>query len=319
MSSDSNAFHEELAVVDGLYPREIHEEHVNALREGGVDVIQKTVAASGDEFDVAIDEVLDLQETIAETDGVYQVRTIEDIQNASEDEVGVVFGFQDSSPLERRRDTRNASVFKQLGVNVIQLTYNARNFSGNGCTERVDGGISNFGLDVIEALEAEGIVLDLSHAGEQTALDALEASTQPAVFTHANANALSEHERNISDELIKATAETGGTVGLAVFPPLVAEEGPRTLDDFVAHIDYIADLVGTEHVAIGLDIPVKEYPQVLIDDPAFPNPPFDLPTGLETETDIPNLTDALLERGYTEDEVRNIMGENLLRVFEAVW
>lgn len=319
MSSDSSALHEEMTIVDGLYPREIHDEHVSALVDGGVDVVQKTVAASGDEFDVAIDEIKDLQETIAETDGVYQVRSIEDIQNAADDEVGVIFGFQDSSPLERGRDPRNASIFKQLGVNVIQLTYNARNFSGNGCTERVDGGISNFGLDVIDALEENNIVLDLSHAGEQTALDALEASTQPAVFTHANANALAEHERNISDELIKATAETGGTVGLAVFPPLVAEEGPRTLDDFIDHIDYVADLVGTEHVALGLDIPVKDYPQILIDDPAFPNPPFDLPTGLETETDVPNLTEALLKRGYSEAEVRDIMGENLLRVFEAVW
>lgn len=319
MTTDASEFHDQITVVDGLYPRLIHDEHVEALREGGVDVIQKTVAASGDDFLESIDSIKSLQADIAATDGVYQVHSVEDIRSADDGDVGVIFGFQDSSPLEWDRDPANASIFAQLGVKVIQLTYNAQNFAGSGCTERVDGGITNFGLAVIEALEENGVVLDLSHVGETTALDALEATKNPAVYTHANVNALAEHPRNLSDELIERTAATGGTIGLAVFEPLVAEDGPRSMDDFVAHIDYIADLVGPEHVALGLDFAVKKYPQVLIDDPAFPNPPFDFPTGLESEADVGNLTAALLERGYSESEVEGIMGENLLRVCEEVW
>lgn len=316
MASHAHEVHSESLVIDGLRPRAITDEKIARVADGGIDVVQQTVTPPGGTLADAVLDVKETQRRIEATPNVRQAFTADDLR--VQDEVSVVFGFQDSTPLEADKDPDNARIFEQLGVRVIQLTYNDRNYAANGCTERVDDGISDFGIGVIEALEEHGIVLDLSHVGERSALEAIEASSNPVIFSHSNALGVHEHPRNISDELIKATAETGGTVGFAVFPPMVGDD-PLTMDDFVAHIDHAADLVGTDHVALGMDFVMEDYPQTLIENPEFPNPPFDLPEGIASEPELPNLTRELLERGYTRAEVEGILGGNLLRVFEAVW
>jgi membrane dipeptidase len=314
MTGPSDKLHDDQLVIDGLYPPDVTDETVTRLREGGVDVVHKTLVFRGGDFLDAVEAIKDLQAVLAATDGISQVRTVEDLQA---DDVGVVFGFQDTSPLEWDRDPRNASVFAQLGVRVMQLTYNVRNFSGNGYKERVDDGVSEFGHEVVEALEEYGIVLDLSHAGPRTARDAIEASSNPVVFSHSNAAGLVDHPRNVGDDLVEAAADTGGVVGITVFPPFVGT-GRVTLSDFVDHVDYVADLVGTDHVAIGLDF-VEPFPESLLGEPHYPDEPVPLPPALRDASDVPNVTAELHERGYSDDEIRAIMGGNLRRVFEQVW
>lgn len=316
MVDDPRAFHDELFVMDGLSAAHLTESYVTDILPGaGIDAIHKTVVAAGDDFDAAIASIRTLQRDIAAWDGVAQARSVDDLTG---DDLAIVFGFQDTTPIGTT--VENVGIFAQLGIKIMQLTYNARNFAGDGCTERVDGGISNFGIDLIEAIEASDILLDLSHVGPQTAADALAVATQPTVFTHSNPNAVHEHPRNIDDDLILAAAETGGTVGVNAYPAFVGED--PTIDDLVDHIEYLTDLIGADRVTLGLDfidnLP-EESLQVLVDDPAYPDPPYHYPTELTSAADLPHLTATLLERGFSEAEIRGIMGENLLDVYDAVW
>lgn len=312
--------HEDTLLVEGVAPRNLTDEHLTEHRAGGVDAFVNTVTETHDAtFEDAVLAIRDAQQRLAEYPNATQVCSVDDIR--TQGEISVVFGFQNTTALERNGDPNNVSIFAQLGVRVIGLTYNARNWAGNGCTERVDDGISKFGLSVIDALESNDILLDLSHAGPRTASEALDASSQPVVFSHSNAKSLHDHPRNISDELITSAADTGGVVGIAAYAPLVSDD--VTLDDYVDHIEYVVDLVGINHVALGCDLggdTWDTYPQLLIDDPDFPDigGPRRVPD-LVTYADMPNLTVKLVERGFSRESIEAIMGENLLRVYEEVW
>ncbi|MGQ0569549.1 MAG: dipeptidase, partial [Armatimonadota bacterium] len=225
--------------------------------------------------------------------------------------------------------------FWRLGVRTIQLTYNTRNFLGDGAAETTDAGLSAWGREVVREMNRAGILVDLSHAGRRTALDAIEVSQKPCVFTHSNPYALVPVARNIPDEHIKAVAAKGGVVGCSTFPPLVwrGSDEPPSLDQFVECIDYIVNLVGIDHVSIGTDSEASKgaYPVELRAslrrkyagttggfDQKFPQgaPMKDLEEGLG---DWPNITLRLLERGYKDDDVRKIIGENFLRVAREAW
>jgi len=309
-------FHDKSFVMDGLFPQPINQENIDVATEGGVDGVQQTLISHADDFYTAVDKIQQELNMISQTSGCYQATSVEELRDG--DGVGVVFGFQNSTPLERDRNAeKNVRFFEKLGVKVVQMTYNDRNYAGSGCTHSNDDGLSDFGYDVIEAIENNGMILDLSHAGPQTAADALEASTQPAIFSHANPKRVRDYCRNISDELIKATVDTGGTVGVARFAPMVSDD--PTVEDLVDHIEYLVELIGAENVTLGLDIGVGEYPDNLAENPLFPDPPVPDMKGLETEADTPNITKALFERGFTESEIQGILGENLLDVFERTW
>jgi len=308
--------HEEAFVMDGLYPQPINQENVDAAVEGGVDGVQQTLISHGDDFHSAVDKIRTELNMLSRVTGAYQATSVSDLRQY--DGVGVVFGFQNSTPLERgRKADENARIFEQLGVKVVQLTYNARNYAGSGCTETNDDGLSDYGYEVIEAIENNDMILDLSHAGPQTAAEAIEASSQPVIFSHANPKGVRDYCRNISDDLIKAAVETGGTVGVARFAPMVSDD--PTLDDMMDHLEYLVDLVGSENVTLGLDIGSGEYPDNLEANSQFPDAPVPDMEGLETEADVPNITDAMFDRGFTEKQIEGILGENLLEVFEATW
>lgn len=313
----SPRLHDEMFVMDGVSASELTEEYVHrVLPQAGIDAVQKTVVGSGDNFKTAMSAVGDVQSRIESWENVYQARSVDDIR--SDDGIGFVLGFQDTTMMDG--DVENVRLFEQLGIRLIQLTYNSRNRSGNGCGERVDGGISNFGLEMIDAIESQDILLDLSHVGPQTAKDALEAATQPTVFSHSNPRAVYDHPRNISDELIKAAVETGGFIGVNAFPDFLGTE--LTVEKLIEHIEYLDELVGPEYITLGLDLMDnvdQEGEDHLIQDPIYSDPPWQFPEGLESAAGIPNITSALQEHGFSEDEIRGIMGENLLRVYESVW
>jgi len=312
----TDQIHEEALIFDGLFPQPIREDTVDNARSVGIDAANQTVVSYSEDFTSAIEKIEKEQEKINELDNVHQARSAAEIR--SQDGLSVVFGFQNSQPLERAREPhRHARTFEELGVKIIQLTYNEQNYSGCGCTERRDSGLSDFGYEVIDALESNDIILDLSHVGPNTAAEAIEASSQPVIFSHANANGLVDYCRNISDELIKATIETAGTVGISSFYPMLGED--PTHKDFVDHIEYMSDLVGPENVAIGLDNGVTEYPQNLAENPYFPDPPSPDVEGLSSNDQLPNVTEELLTRGFTRSEIDGFLGENLLRVLEDVW
>jgi membrane dipeptidase len=170
-------------------------------------------------------------------------------------------------------------------------------------------------------MNAIHMVVDLSHVGYRTSMEAIEVSGAPVIFSHSNADSVCSSKRNLKDDQVTALAANGGVIGLNAFPAFVKEDAP-TLDDLIAHIDYIADLVGPDHIGIGFDFAqesIEEYKAFGYDPEVYPLPPWTYPRDIDDVSKTPNLTDGLLARGYSESDIKKILGENFLRVYEEVW
>jgi len=218
-------------------------------------------------------------------------------------------------------DLSMVETYYRLGVRQMLIAYNLNNDAGGGCHDD-DKGLTDFGRAVIAEMNRVGMVVDCAHSGIRSGLEAMKLSTKPCIFSHANARALRDHERNITDEQIKAVAATGGVVGVNGLS-LYLGDGPATLDGFVRHIDYIAKLVGVDHVGIGLDYdPSNNAP---VDDPSFAEYwperqyPRDIKNDFLTTSVFPTLPARLRALGYKDDGIRAIMGGNFLRVASQVW
>jgi membrane dipeptidase len=215
-----------------------------------------------------------------------------------------------------------------LGMRMIGLTYNMQNEVGGGCTERTDTGISNFGAKLIAKMDELGMIVDTSHSGRETTLDACKLSERQVVASHTSAEGLYKVDRAKSDEELHAIAETGGVIGVVTVPFFLAPGGGVTIEAMLDHIDFIANLVGWQHVAIGTDWPLEADQKTL--DQAFMTmimemgfrPEHNVTTenlvGFTDYRDFPNITRGLVGRGYDDEQIRGILGENFLRVFEAV-
>jgi membrane dipeptidase len=206
---------------------------------------------------------------------------------------------------------------------------------GDGCEEADDAGLSAFGRQVIREMNRVGMVVDLSHTGHRTTMEAMEASTAPCIFSHANARAVHPSRRNITDAQIDAVAAAGGVIGLNGFPAFVSRRRRPTLDDLLRHADHIAERVGVDHLSVGIDYYQGQWPfadarkaralyaerlaQGRWRPESYPPPPWRYPAGIEVPSKLPALTAGLRRRGYSERDVRKILGENLLRVFRRVW
>jgi membrane dipeptidase len=323
----SAAMHAESIIIDGLEISHFGEETFLNLRAGGLTAINATVTVL-EGFRATISRIAEWYRLFDRYGAlIMPVRTAEDIRRAKEGgKVGIIFGFQNTSPIED--DLYLLSIFKELGVRIIQLTYMERNYVGDGCLERTDCGLSQFGLEVIEEMNRLGILIDLSHVGYTTTMEAIEASEKPVAFTHANPRSLCDHPRNKTDEQIKALVNKGGVIGANIFPPFLAAGSKATIEDVVSVIDYLVDLAGIDHVAIGTDF-TEGQPREVFDywltGKSKKGPGMELeypivnPDGIQSTADFPNITRALLARGYAEPDVKKIMGENWLRLFEKVW
>jgi len=218
----------------------------------------------------------------------------------------------------------------ELGImDVCELAYKRMTFIAAGCTERYDPGLSHFGLEFVKRCDEVGVIIDTAHTGRQSTLDACKASTEPVIASHTSAEALYRFDRAKSDEELKAIASTGGVIGVYAIPRFLGPSGEKTIELMLDHIDYIVDLVGWEHVAIGIDWPLPLPTRLLnplLSAAARANGFQPQHEGDRTETllgfrdprDWPNITRALVARGYSEDAIRGIIGENFLRVFEQV-
>jgi membrane dipeptidase len=215
-----------------------------------------------------------------------------------------------------------------LGLRMVGLTYNMQNDVGGGCTERTDTGVSNFGAKLIAAMDELGMIVDTSHSGRQTTLDACELSGRPVVASHTSAAAVYEVDRAKSDEELQALAETGGVIGVYAVPFFLAAGSGVTIEAMLDHIDYIVDLVGWQHVGIGTDWPMQSdlaslervFMPMILEKGFRPehNIGVENLVGFDDYRDFSNITRGLVARGYDDEQIRGILGENFLRVFEAV-
>jgi membrane dipeptidase len=333
MSADAKSLHEQAIVIDAVCPLLREHHHLGLYKRGGATAVAPTVGSS-ESAEAALRNVGRWIRRIRSDDDLVLIRRAADIAAAKRDRrLGLIMHFQGTDPLEDDLDLVDA--YKSLGVGMIQLTYNVKNRVGDGCEERTDAGLSRFGLDAVKRMNEARIVVDCSHTGFRTTMDAIEASTRPTVFSHAGAFSVHSSPRNITDEQIKAVAATGGLVGAVGFPAFVGPSTRPSLDDYIRHIDYMVELVGIDHVALGIDYYEGQHP-IASDEAAaafykraldsgrwsprsYPPPPYHYPAGIETPEGLPNLTARLLERGYAPADILKIMGGNWVRVFSEVW
>lgn len=319
------ALHRDALYLDAAVPlvnARLLPRYLPDLHAGGVDAILTTVASLED-CHYAVSALADWHALANGATLPFRLcTTVAEFRAAKQEGVlAVGLHFQGGNPLEQDVDLVDA--YHALGVRVMQLTYNARNFIGNGCLEDENAGLSNFGRKVVRRLDERRVVIDVSHVGERTSLEALALARGPVVATHANARGVHDSARNLSDAQIRAIAASGGAIGLCAFPAFVAPDDPPTLEQMIDHAVYISDLVGAEHIGLGLDFAIEDeddYDYFGYDPRYYPRPPWTWPTGLGGFfQDAPNITAALLRRGFSEPEVRGILGENFLRVFQQVW
>jgi membrane dipeptidase len=326
------ALHERTIVVDGLQIASWSPSVFADMHAAGITAATCTCSV-WEGFRGTMDNIAAFQRWfIDHADIIRPVRTVADIHAAkAEDRVGIVLGFQNAHSIEDRLEY--LALYKALGVGIIQLTYNTQNLVGAGCYESRDGGLTDYGRDVVAEMNRVGIVVDLSHVGANTAREAIEASTRPVVYSHTAPAALHPHPRNKTDEDMRRVADQGGLVGVTLFPPFLRAGNDATVADYVEAIEHVLNVVGEDHVAIGTDFidgHGSTYLNWLNHDKGDGRPIGDpriieglvnvrMPRGIERIRSWPSITHTMLERGWPEERVEKVLGRNWLRLFEDVW
>jgi membrane dipeptidase len=261
-------------------------------------------------------------------DRLLKLRRGADLQQAKQGRrTAVMLGFQNATMLEN--DVKNLDPLYALGTRCIQLTYNSRNLLGDGCTERSNAGLSDFGVRVVERMNQLGIVVDLSHCGEQTSKDGLALSKRPAAFTHTMCKAVHDHVRAKSDELLKACADKGGMIGIATLGYFVSPRADATLESYLDHVDHAVKVAGVEHVGIASDYSLRGIeatatreswylPRLKEFKPVYNVrwPPW-IPE-LDPPERFRRIAHGLAGRGYKPDAVEKILGGNWSRYLSDV-
>jgi membrane dipeptidase len=240
--------------------------------------------------------------------------------------VGLILGIQNA---EHFRKVDDVDYFYGLGQRVSQLTYNARTLIGNGSTERRDDGLSDFGLSIVERMNKVGMAVDVSHCGDKTTLDAFEVSKKPVLITHSNCRALNpNHPRCKTDEAIKAMAAKGGVMGITEVRMFVSAKEPTGIDAMLDHYDYVAKLVGVEHVGVGSDIDLLGYDALSPEETKQLRSGYKSSYGFRDKNDIDgytfakrpfDLAEALIRRKYSDANIEAILGGNFRRVLKEIW
>jgi len=288
------------------------------MRRGGVNASNMIVGgdtlASGKTMDEVLEALCYFQEELAELPDVVAAASVAEIEAAFRSgKIAVFFGLEGAGPLGTR--ITNLRMAYQLGVRLVQPTWNARNLIADGCKEEVSGGgLTSYGREFIREMNRLGMIIDLSHLSERGVEDILAVSSQPVVWTHSNCRALCDHPRNITDEVMKRVADKGGMIGVVFYPLFLRTDGKwPNIDDVLRHIDHMLKVVGEDHIGLGPDF-INFSPE-LIHQPPIPC----YPERLESVDDLPNLTVAMMRHGYKENTMEKIMGRNFLRVAKDIW
>ena len=241
-----------------------------------------------------------------------RVDSAADFERAGEEgKIGILVGFQNA---DHFRTAADVETFFKVGQRVSQLTYNSRNRLGCGCKETEDGGLTPYGAEIVDAMNRVGMVVDISHSAERTSLDAIRVSRKPVLVTHSNCRALVPHPRCKSDALIKAMADRGGVMGITVIPAFLKSGQPARIEHVLDHLDHVVRVAGIEHVGIGSDADVDA-----IDPRTHRVRPRYNVLGLKHSRRVFELTDGLIRRGYTDQQIELVLGGNFQRALTEIW
>jgi membrane dipeptidase len=307
-------------------------------RESGVTVINFTINDVGNgpnKFMAAVKNIAGIErELLLHPDVLMKILRGSDIQTAKASKrFGIVYGCQDTTMLEG--DLKNLSVFRDLGVRIVQPTYNVRNLMGDGCIERADGGLSKMGYDFVAEMNRLKLLLDLSHAGPRTIAEGIAASKAPMAITHTACRALVDLPRNTRDSELRALADRGGVVGI-YFMPFLRESGQPHAEDLIRHIEHAINTCGEDHVGLGTDGSISGVP--LTDayrayfrkevearkkagygaagesaDALTVVPEYNEPLRFD------RLANDLVNRGWSNTRIDKLLGANFARLFAQVW
>lgn len=280
--------------------------------------------------EVALRPIERLNEYVKRIEWMDLALTAADFKRAHATGTYITYGFAQPGLDGLPRDLSLFDRAFDLGCRSAMLTYNRQDFVGAGCTERTNAGLSHFGKEVVAKMNDIGMIVDTSHCGHQTTLDACFFSSMPVTANHTGAQTLFNHDRAKSDEEIVAIAETGGLIGIYALPFFLA---PVSVDPsfevILDNIDYIADMVGWQHVGIGTDWPFMMSHDLA--DATIGTQTAELgfraehgisnrriTQGYEDARDFINFTRGMMARGYTDEQIKGIIGENFLRIFASV-
>ena len=318
--------------------RSIDARAINDTRASGTTAINVTlgyISGPEDPYEYTIRDIDEWNSIIHERRAdLVKILSAEDILAAQrENRIGIIFGFQNGASVGN--DTDRIKVFTNLGVRIIQLTYNDRNQIGDGSAVAENSGLTRFGHEVVAALNESRVLVDLSHSGEQTCLDAINTSTAPVAITHTGCRALTNLPRNKTDEELRLVAETGGVVGI-YFMPFLREDGQARADDVIRHIEHALDVCGQDHVGVGTDgdataIDDMTKYRVAIAGELQQRKKAGVSAAGETSRVVPlvpdlmgptqfqKLADMLHKRGHSPNSIEKILGLNFLRLMKEVW
>lgn len=354
--SDIMSEMDKMGAVDTIKDSKTRDQYIEIWRSSGVTCSSRTLASN-----TLQDAITSLSKEKYRIDKLRDVELLatctDDIKQAKQDgRHAILWNFQNTTHLGGSVNVDieldNIDIFYGLGVRVMQLTYNLRNFVGDGCTERYESGLSYFGVRVVERMNELGMLVDTSHCGYQTTLDAVEVSKVPLAATHTTCKAVYPHNRGKTDEELKAIAEKGGYIGITQIPAFLGGKG--TIKEFLDHVDYAVELVGVDHIGIGSDnsYPAALEPEFLFEmrrqegGGLFPykkppsgrgwwggwrpeEPKARAVAGPEMRDDEdrrgslawinwPYFTVGLVTRGYSEQEIKGIIGANFVNLLKNV-
>ncbi|MHA6204043.1 dipeptidase [Dyella soli] len=321
------------ALVPELTPRVLAEAHASGLT--AVNITLGYVSGPADPFEASVRDIAATDALVrANQRDVVKVLTAGDIRRArAERKIGLIYGFQNGAMMGN--DARRVDIFADLGVRVFQLTYNPANQLGDGSMAPENRGLTAFGREVVARLNARHVMVDLSHSGERTCLEAARVSTAPVSINHTGCRALADLPRNKTDAELRLVAERGGFIGI-YFMPFLTLSGHAHAEDVVAHIDHAVNVCGEDHVGIGTDGSVTQiddldrYRSALAKEIAQRSAAGISAAGERPDTypfvvdlrgpqQFHRLAQLLRQKGYTSGRIDKILGANFLRHAETVW
>ncbi|MGD8384205.1 MAG: membrane dipeptidase [Lysobacterales bacterium] len=345
----NNGLYENSMIIDGLgFPGSDSEDNrkilttaeLEDIKASGLTAIHLTLGEVGSmsplqAFEKIVRDVTHWDGQIAANPAVLcPVRHTDDLKSAKQaHRTGLIYGLQDGVAFED--DIDRIETLHRLGIRVIQPTYNRRNLLGDGCMEPANAGLSKSGFEAVAKMNEQGILVDLSHCGRRTAMDAISASDKPVCFTHTGCYALAAHPRHRTDKEIRAVAAGGGVIGIFIMPYLSKGKQPAAAD-VIRHLEYAVKIAGEDHVSVGTDgvvSPTHLTPEFIKRFRKVTRKrknrgiaaPYESETGylfaadLNTPQRFATLMDLLLQRGHSETRVRKILGGNLARLFGETW
>ena len=318
-----------MIIIDGCQYANWSEKIFREMHAGGVAAVHVTICYHED-FRETVKNIADWNRMFERfPDLIVPGRTAEDVRSAhATGKTAIIFGFQNCSPIED--DISLVEICHQLGARFMQLSYNNQSLLATGCYEDNDTGITRMGRQVIAEMNRVGLVVDMSHSGERSTLEAIEISDRPIAITHANPASWHPALRNKSDKVLKVLGDSGGMLGFSVYPHHLKDKSACTLESFCAMVARTADLMGIDHIGIGSDL-CQDQPDSVVEwmrvgrwtkdidygegsasDAGFPP----MPPWFGGNLDFGNIANGLRTYGFADTDVEKVMGGNWLRFFE---